>query len=50
MKITKAKDRDKKRRKARYGHTVGSKSVFVIQGEQVKRNKKRKERKNDRET
>ena len=30
MKLEKAKRRDKKRRKKRYGHKVGSRSVFKI--------------------
>jgi hypothetical protein len=44
--------RDKARQKARYGHTVGSKSVFVIQelavleAERIAaRNKKKKDKK-----
>lgn len=38
--LDKAKRRDKKRKKARYGHKVDSKSVFLIQRLQIERAEK----------
>ena len=43
--IEKAKRRDKKRRKERYGHKVDSKSVFLIQRLQIERAEKAKQKK-----
>ena len=48
-KLRKAKNRDKKRKKARHGMKVNGKSLFIIQQEQIKRAekiKKEKEEKN----
>jgi hypothetical protein len=43
--LEKAKRRDKKRKKARYGHKTDGKSVFLIQEIQIKKAKKVKEKK-----
>lgn len=45
MKAEKSERREKARQKARYGHTVGSKSVFVIQEQLVKRKKRKRSKK-----
>lgn len=41
MKIDKARRRDKKRKKRRYGMRVSGKSIFVIQNAIIKRGKRR---------
>ena len=43
--LEKAKRRDKKRKKAQYGHRTDGKSVFLIQRIQIKKAKKSKEKK-----
>jgi hypothetical protein len=52
MKITKAKNRDKKRHKRKHGMRIGSKSVFVIaelavlEAERIAARNKRKRQRN----
>ena len=47
MKTDKSERREKARHKSRYGHKVGSKSVFVIIEQLVKRKKRKRKEADD---